>query len=169
MRRLPVSLLAISFFIITLTACKSTDNVSPVTYFGADAVIISKDTTVNAKVSVNQGKNVSVLMYITDKDNPVSYQFMDGKLTISYNGLECSADSSFLPQFNPVSVIYDTFCTLDICELEYKKTTDDAVIFDGKYDNKSFTIYVEKGTGYVKKILPHYVDVQICFDNIEKK
>ncbi len=165
MRRLSVSLLAISFFIITLCSCKSIEPVSPVIQFKGNAVINVGDSKAYATVSVIDSENMAMCIRLSE-DTGVLYQLSDFEMTIAYDDLVCRASGDYLPSYTSVSVFFDTIRSLYSSEPVLIGSTDSQFVYKGESTAGQYLLTVDKQTGHILSIRPQYADVELHFDNI---
>ena len=138
MRKVFMSLLAISFFIILLCGCNnSTKQIQP--YFTADCVVTNAQ--LNFKLQL------------------CSYN--------KYNDLECIAHDDYLPYFSGVDVLFDALLCCKNNTVSYLRTQGDFDVYKAKLEYCDCEIFVDSKSGQIKKISPKLYGVSITFDNIK--
>ena len=166
MRRISVSLLAISFFIATLCSCETVIPVKPVCYFTADAQIKSGDITYDAVVTSAQGQNIVIELTSPDTLKGVTYTHANDTMYIEYDGLKCTTNADYLPSCSPVQIVIDTLLSLCYTEPEFVQTDGDLNTYTAVSQNGKFTLYTDSSTGFIKGIKPSYTDCEISFEEI---
>lgn len=168
MRKILLSLLAISFFICTLSGCKSIEK-EPAVYFCADAVIKTEDISMNIKVDSLQHKNIFVSVMSPDSLKGMSYQLVNSTMYISYNKLKCVTKSGYLPRFSPVSVVIDSLLSLQSNSCVRIGEKDGFFIYADKSDTLKREIFIDKRSGCISRISAPYANCVITFSNVKKQ
>ncbi len=163
MRRISVSLLAISFFIFILFGCNIAQRKAPVTLFEADAVLHSENMTLEGKVVSATGGNIT-LSVLSPKDvRGLMYSLSNSNLHISYGDLKCTTNTDYLPAFSPIDVLFSTLSSVQSNSFEYKATKEYTDIYKATCSRGSFLMYVDSVTGRITRIEPSYTDCYITF------
>ena len=169
MRKILLSLLAILFFVFGLCACDINEPQQKSVYFCGDAVIKTKDITLNAKVDFLGHNNLFLSVMSPKTVKGLCYQLVGSSLYISYDNLECVTKSDYLPQFSPINVIIDSLVAFENNCFKLEK-------YDGKYavykDSKSTLdtkIYVDKKSGAISRISAPYADCEVQFSGVTKQ
>ncbi len=166
MRRFSVSLLAISFFVVTLCSCKVYSPAKPVCYFTANAQIKTGDISFDAVVTSAQGKNIVVEVTSPDTLKGLTYTYTNDTLYIEYDGLKCTTNSDYLLSHSPVQVVIDTLLSLSYAEPEFVQTDGDSSYYTGVSQSGKFTLCTESSTGFIESLEPSYTDCEISFEEI---
>lgn len=166
MRRFSVSLLAISFFIMSLCSCTADMPLKPVCYFTAEAQFVTDNTEFSAVVTSAQGQNIVIEVTSPDTLKGLTYTYTTDTLYIEYDGLKCTTNSDYLPADSPFQVIIDTLLSLSYSEPEYMKTDGNSSCYKGVSSSGEFTVYTESTTGFIQSVKPSYTDCQISFTEI---
>ncbi len=167
MRKVLLSLLAISFFIFNLSGCEADTRKPPQVYFSADAVITDSDITMNAKLSSTYGENIFVSIISPDTLKGLEYQKTNSTLYIRYGELECIADEDYLASFSALDVLIDTLASLQTNQFSYYKTEQHLDVYKVKLKNVDCKVFVNPQNGFITKIVPQYKDVSIVLENIK--
>ncbi len=166
MKKLIVSLLAISFFMLIFCGCEKESGVTPATLFKADAVIKTDDITINATVEAISNENVRVIVNSPKELNNLSYERVNSSLYIEYNSLKCTADSDYLPSFDPFDVLIDTLVSMNCTQIEFERTDGDCDVYTGMTDAGKYCAYFDIKSGALAKIEPSFADAEITFSNV---
>ncbi len=167
MKKLIASLLAISFFMPIFCGCGKEGGVNPVTIFKADADIKTDDTTVKATVETISTDNVRVVVNSPKELNNLSYERVNSSLYIEYNSLKCTADSDYLPPFNPFDVLIDSLVSMNSTQLNFEKNESGCDVYSGFTDAGKYYAYFDSVSGNLEKIEPTFADVEITFSNVK--
>ncbi|MBE6825102.1 MAG: hypothetical protein E7513_07140 [Ruminococcaceae bacterium] len=167
MRKISVSLLAISFFVFSLFGCDIGQRKAPVVFFESDAVLHSENLTIESKVISAQGKNIT-LSILSPKDvKGLTYSLSNSNLHINFGNLKCTTSTDYLPSFSAVDVLFDTLSAMQSSSFDYKATKEYTDIYKGTCEGGSFLMYVDSVTGNITRIEPSYTDCYITFNNID--
>lgn len=166
MRRFSVSLLAISFFIVTLCSCKVAPPTKPVCYFSANAQFKMGDTEFCAVVTSAQGQNIVIEVTSPDTLKGLTYTYANDTLYIEYDGLKCTTNSDYLASNSPFQVVIDTLLSLSYSEPEFLQSDGDNSYYTGMSQSGEFTLCADSATGFIKSLEPSYTDCQISFKEI---
>ena len=169
MRKILLSLLAISFFILTLSGCAQEMKTQPVLYFSADAVFKTDDITMKSKVESFNTEDVTVTMLSPDNVNGISYQRVKSTLYITYNELRCIATNDYLPRFSPVSVVFDSLLSMQDGTCTFSCFEGDFAVYKNQTGTLKQTVYVDKKSGYIYRISAPYANCEITFSNINQQ
>lgn len=168
MRKFMISLLAISFFIVTLCGCRQ-DNVKSVcTYFCADAVICADDKQIDVKLSSTIGQNVTLSLLTGDATKGMSYRVANSTMYIEYGELSCVTKVDYLPDFCYADVVLDTLLSIQKTAPLFNKEHEMFNEYKVKTDNGDVLVFADKKSGYITKIKPLYTDCEIKLRNVQE-
>lgn len=165
MRKFSASLLAISFFMLILCACnKVTEPVTLNTQFVSKAVIVTDEITMNAEITVCGGDDVSITLLSPESLKGLNYHKVNSTLYIEYNGLKCTTADDYLTSYNPFEVIFDVLSSLSNAQLKIiGEKSESEVAYKGKTANGEYTLYADKKSGKIQKIVSSFTDCEITF------
>ncbi|MBQ7133078.1 MAG: hypothetical protein IJO20_01130 [Ruminococcus sp.] len=167
MKKLIASLLAISFFMFIFCGCEKAGAVTPVTIFSADAEIITADTTINATVESISADNVRVIVNSPKELKELSYERVNSNLYIEYHAMKCTADSDYLPSFDPFDVLIDSLVSLNSTQLVFEQSESGCDVYSGFTDAGKYRAYFDSASGILEKLEPAFADLEITFSNVE--
>ncbi len=163
MRKITLSLLAISFFIFTLCSCGVTQPSAPVTEFKASATVETGEEKYNItvestpdgciKITVNEPKVLENMQYTYTKDT----------LYIEYEKLKCNATSDYLRQEAFADVIYRALSFDKTNPLKIKESDSEHTTYIVTCDYGEVELLCDTKSGAIKEITPSYADVKIEF------
>ncbi len=161
MRKITLSLLAISFFMLTVCSCSMSEPSAPVTEFKASATVESGeeeykvviDSTPDAclKITVNEPKVLLNMQYTYTKDT----------LYIEYEKLKCNATCDYLRQEAFADIIYRALKFDSANPLKIKETDIEHTTYIVTCDYGEIELLCDTKTGVIKEITPSYADVKI--------
>ena len=163
MKKLCLSLLAISFFMALLCGCIKENAVKPNTNFTSQCKVEVNDMTLTLNVISSSSENVSVEVISPDNMNGLKYERVNSTLYIEYNGLKCTTTDDYLAPFNPFDVLIDTLISAKTTELSYMCEADECNVYKGRGENGEYTFFVDKSSGDIKKIKSLYADYEFVF------
>ncbi len=166
MKKLIASLLAISFFMLIFCGCEKAGAVTPVTIFSADAEIITADTTINATVESISADNVRVIVNSPKELKELSYERVNSNLYIEYHAMKCTADSDYLPSFDPFDVLIDMLISMNSTQLTFERTDGNCDVYTGIADAGKYYAYFDTESGNLVKLEPGFTEVEITFLNV---
>lgn len=166
MRRFSVSLLAISFFILSFCSCTAQEPIKPVCYFTAQAQFNTEDIEFSAIVTSARGQNIVIEVTSPDTLKGLTYTYTNDTLYIEYEGLKCTTNSDYLPPDSPFQVVIDTLISLSYSEPKYLKTDGDCNYYTGMTQSGEVTVCTDSTTGFIQSVKPSYTDYQITFAEI---
>lgn len=169
MRKFSASLLAISFFIISLCSCSNVSTPDVVAYFTANAKIESNENVVHFTVKSSEDKSISVCFTSEKEVEGLCYHYTNSTLYIEYKGLKCITNSDYMPYFTPVDVVFDTLSSISSLGYEFKKSENEYDVYTGLSKSGGYTFYTDKKTGAILEIIPSYTDCKISFSDINTK
>ena len=162
MRKFSVSLLAISFFIVTLCGCQSTaEPVKPNVSFKATACVKSKDIETQVQVVCASPDDISITLMSPPSLNGLSYHKVNSTLYIEYSDLKCTTTDDYLTSFNPFEVIFDAVECAPLAKYKGNIEDDKSLLYVGETPYGSIEMYVEKENGNIKSIKPSYTNCKI--------
>ena len=166
MRKVFMSLLAISFFIILLCGCNdSTKQIQP--YFTADCVVTNAQLNFKLQLCSYNKNSVSAILKSKDTLNGLEFEKNNSTLYIRYNDLECIANDDYLPYFSGVDVLFDALLCCKNNTVSYLRSQGDFDVYKAKLEYCDCEIFVDSKSGQIKKISPKLYGVNITFDNIK--
>lgn len=161
MKKFSVSLLAISFFILTLFGCNTnTEPLKLVTAFEATAVISTSDITMKVQIISVSADDVSIVVQAPENLKGLEYHKVNSTLYIDYDGLKCTTASDYLTFFNPFEVIFDAVECITLARPDSTKSGNETLVFTSETLNGEVVFYTDK-EGNIIKILPQYTDCEI--------
>lgn len=163
MRKLWLSLLAISFFICTLSGCETQIAVQPNLSFTADCSVKVNDYDLVLNVISSDTENVSVEVVSPDNLQGLTYERVNSTLYIDYKGLRCNTSSDYLTKFNPFQILIDVLSSAKTTELEYILEDKGCVVYKGLSESGEYMLFVAKDTGEIKKVKPMYAQYEYEF------
>lgn len=166
MRKVFVSLLAISFFILTLSGC--TESVKPLQpYFTSDCVVSNAGTKLEMKLCSSYNDNIIATVSKGEVLSGLEFQKNNSTLYLRYNDLECIASEDYLPYFCGVDVLFDTLSCCQNNTVSYSSTQGKYDVYIAKLECCDCEIYADSDSGKIVKILPKLYKVSITFDNVK--
>lgn len=166
MRKFSVSLLAISFFIMSLCGCQTKSSVEPIVQFSADVKIVTDDMQMQATLCTDESV-VTVTVISPETLNGLTYRRAKSTLYIEQNGLKCTTVTDYLQSFNPFDVLIDCMLSLKSSELQYVTQEEEYVVYKGIAENGGYSIYVDSHSGYIHKLQPQYTACSFEFSSFD--
>lgn len=161
MRKITLSLLAISFFMLTLCSCAMSEPSAPVTELKASATVESGEEKYSiivestpdgcVKITVNEPKVLFNMQYTYVKDT----------LYIEYEKLKCNATSDYLRQEAFADIIYRALKFDKTNPLKIKETDSEHTTYIVTCDYGEIELLCDTNSGAIKEITPSYADVKI--------
>ncbi len=167
MKKLIVSLLAISFFMLAFCGCESDIRATPITLFTADAVIKTEDVEIESVVEVRSIDNIRATLSSPKEISGLTYERVNSSLYIEYNDLKCITEKDYLSSDNPFDILIDTLVSMNTTALVFEYTQDEFDVYSGMTPTGEYKAYFDSKSGYLFKIEPTFTDVKIIFSNIE--
>lgn len=165
MCKFSASLLAISFFIFTLSACTPISPAQPEYYFTSDAQIKTQNCVTHAQVQSCEDGTISVTVTSPEELQGMKYQYTNDTLYIEYDGLKCTTVTDYLSDSNPFDIIYTVLKASVSSELNIIENDGKDVLYKGRTDSGAFEMCVDADTGAITRITPSFADVQITFES----
>ena len=168
MRKFMISLLAISFFVVTLFGCRQDKNTDVCTLFSCDAVIVAENREIKTKLSSTYGHNITLSFESPDSIKGLTYRVLNSNVHISYDSLECTVNTDYLPQFSYADVVIETLLCMQKNKPEFLKEGDDYNQYKVKNKHGDVLVFADKKTGLIAIIVPMYTDCKIMLSNVKK-
>ncbi len=133
------------------------------TAFSANATVTISEQELTCTVTrIPQG--AETISLITPKTlKGVTYKWLDGNCTITYDTLNFQTDSLFLPDNTFISCWIDLWQSVDTAV--YKSTENETAQFNGTCKNGQFTIYTDTKSGLAKKVVVPALDMEVELSN----
>ncbi len=163
MRKLCLSLLAISFFMVVLCGCDKVNAVKPNVNFTSHCKVEVDDMTLTLNIISSSDEDVSVEVLSPDNLNGLKYERVNSTLYIDYHGLKCTTTDDYLTHFNPFDVLIDTLVSAKTTDISYMCDADECDVYKGRGENGEYTFFVDKSSGDIKRIKPLYADYEFIF------
>lgn len=165
MRKLTLSLLAISFFIFTLCGCENVNSFSVMDTFCVNAQVKQNDLTFNCVVERQSNTDLSVKITEDDNTNGLTYHYVNDTLYIEFEGLKCITNTDYLKGNCAVSIIYNVMSELENLQNYKCEKVEDTYIYTLKNDNVSALVSLDENSGQIVGIKVINTDCEIKFSN----
>lgn len=164
MRKFSASLLAISFFMFIFCGCdKVTEPTTPNTTFVSLLEIVTDEITMTAEITACGSDDVNITLLSPETLKGLCYHKVNSTLYIEYNGLKCTTADDYLTLDNPFEVIFDVLLSLDNAQLKVSDKEGECDIYSGKCSYGEYSIYLDKESSDILKIVPSFTDCEITF------
>lgn len=163
MRKITLSLLAISFFMLTFCSCALTQPSPPVTEFEACAKVQTGDESYDVVISSTPDSCINIKVRKPEVLNSLRYTYTKDTLYIEYQKLRCNATSDYLRKEAFFDVIYRALKFDKTKPLEIKESDSKHTKYKVKSEYGDIELLCDTKSGEIKEITPSYAHVKIEF------
>lgn len=161
MRKITLSLLAISFFILTLCSCSVNEPSAPVTEFSATATVKAEKESYAIAVSSTPDGCIKITVNKPKVLENMQYTYAKDTLYIEYEKLKCNATCDYLRKEAFADVIYRALSFDKANILKIKESDSECTTYVVTCDYGEIELLCDTKSGVIKEITPLYADVKI--------
>ena len=163
MRKITLSLLAISFFMLILCSCDVSEPSAPVTQFKAYATAKTGDESYSIIVESTSDGCIKTTVEAPDNLSGMQYIYTKDTLYIEFEKLRCNATIDYLRKEAFPDVIYRALRFDNTKQLTVKESDNDHTKYIVKSVYGDVELLCDTKSGEIKEITPSYADVKIKF------
>lgn len=164
MRKITLSLLAISFFMLIICSCDINTPSQPNLRFSREAVVKTGDNEYLISVKSESDSYIKIVVKNDDTLGGMSYTYTRDTLYIEYKKLRCNASKDYLLENSFADVIYQTISCCDAEKLRVKNSDSEKTEYTLRCSYGEISLLCDTKTGDIKEIIPSYTDMTIAFE-----
>lgn len=160
-------LILVSFVLVFASGCSSTLGFAPPKIkqdFNCTAQIQYKNMEIKADVSRLKEGVTTITVNSPDTIKGLKYKWVDSKLTVTCEDLDCNTQEGYLPQANFAQVIYSVLnSTADENACVFKEKKDNVCVYTGSCSSGAYTLKEDSSTGEIKEFTVSSIGITVNF------
>ncbi len=169
MKKITLSLLAISFFMFIFCSCNLSEPVMPACVFSGNANVKTADSEYKVEVNSSIDGCIKITVLKPEPTTGLTYTYAKDTLYIEYLKLRCNAPVDYLKRSAFADVIYRALSFEKDKPLRIKESDTDTTVYIVEGDLSQILLFCDTKTGVIKRIEDSVSEISIIFDNPHKQ
>ena len=168
MKKITLSLLAISFFMFMFCSCNLSEPAVPTCVFSSIASVKTADSEYKVEVNSSVDGCIKITVINPEPLTGLTYTYAKDTLYIEYLKLRCNAPVDYLKRGAFADVIYRALSYEKEKPLRIKESDTDTTTYIVENNSSEILLFCDTKTGVIKRIEDSVSDISIVFENPHK-
>ncbi len=168
MKKIALSLLAISFFMFIFCSCELSEPAIPACVFSADATVKTADSEYEIEVNSSVDGCIKITVIKPEPTAGLTYTYAKDTLYIEYLKLRCNAPVDYLRKNAFADVIYRALSFEKEKPLRIKESDKDTTVYIVESGVSEIQLFCDTKTGVINRIENSASNISIVFENPNK-